>query len=96
MAEKLYWAICRRIQKMAGELDYFPEELEGLEGLLVGYLFLQLLAVPEHAGQLGREAAFPDHADSPAWTSRRRGTPCSGTSPAIRMARWTSSSTGAT
>jgi arginine decarboxylase len=33
-AESIYWVICRRIQKMAKELDYFPEELEGLDGLL--------------------------------------------------------------
>src|SRR5579871_6662596 len=33
-AESLYWQICRRIQKQAKELDYFPEELEGLDGLL--------------------------------------------------------------
>src|ERR1700692_1776006 len=33
-AEKLYWAICRRIHKMAKELDYFPEELEVLDGML--------------------------------------------------------------
>jgi arginine decarboxylase len=33
-AESTYWQICRRIQKMAAELDYFPEELEGLDGLL--------------------------------------------------------------
>ena len=26
--------ICRRIQKLAKKLDYFPEELEGLDGLL--------------------------------------------------------------
>ena len=34
LAENLYWSICRRIQKMASELDYFPEELEGLDALL--------------------------------------------------------------
>lgn len=34
MAENLYWAISRRIQKMAGELEYFPEELEGLDAML--------------------------------------------------------------
>ena len=34
MAEKLYWAISRRIQRMASELDYFPEELEGLDAML--------------------------------------------------------------
>jgi arginine decarboxylase len=33
-AESMYWQICRRIQKMAAELDYLPEELEGLDSLL--------------------------------------------------------------
>ncbi len=33
-AEKLYWAICRRIHRMGKELEYFPEELEGLDGML--------------------------------------------------------------
>jgi arginine decarboxylase len=33
-AESLYWVICRRIQKMAKELDESPEELEGLNSLL--------------------------------------------------------------
>src|SRR5262249_44138614 len=27
IAENLYWAILRRIQKLASDLDYFPEEL---------------------------------------------------------------------
>jgi arginine decarboxylase len=34
LAENFYWAICRKILKLAGELDFFPEELEGLDGLL--------------------------------------------------------------
>ena len=34
MAENLYWGICRRIQRMAQDLEYFPEELEGLDGML--------------------------------------------------------------
>jgi arginine decarboxylase len=34
LAENFYWAICRRILKLAKELDYFPEDLEGLEALL--------------------------------------------------------------
>jgi arginine decarboxylase len=34
IAENLYWAISRRIQKMARELDYFPEELEGIDAML--------------------------------------------------------------
>src|SRR5215813_8059363 len=33
-AESIYWIICRRIQKLAKELDYYPEELEGLDSLL--------------------------------------------------------------
>ena len=34
IAENLYWAICRRVQKFARELDFVPEELEGLEASL--------------------------------------------------------------
>src|SRR5215469_10016939 len=34
LAESIYWVICRKIQKLAKELDYYPEELEGLNGLL--------------------------------------------------------------
>jgi arginine decarboxylase len=34
LAENLYWTICRRILMMAKQLDYFPEELEGLEAIL--------------------------------------------------------------
>ncbi|MBV6434651.1 MAG: Biosynthetic arginine decarboxylase [Bryobacteraceae bacterium] len=34
MAETIYWGICRRIQRLSHELEDFPEELEGLEGML--------------------------------------------------------------
>jgi arginine decarboxylase len=34
MAESIYWQICRNIQKLGKQLDYFPEELEGLDTLL--------------------------------------------------------------
>ena len=34
IAENLYWAICRQSRSMARELDYFPEELEGLDAML--------------------------------------------------------------
>ena len=34
LAENFYWAICRKILKFAGELEYFPEELDGLDGML--------------------------------------------------------------
>ena len=33
-AESMYWVICRQIQKLGKHLDYFPEELEGLNTLL--------------------------------------------------------------
>jgi len=33
-AESMYWQIARRIQKLVKEVDYLPEELEGLDGLL--------------------------------------------------------------
>ncbi|MBS1855894.1 MAG: biosynthetic arginine decarboxylase [Acidobacteria bacterium] len=34
IAENLYWAITRRIQRLASELDFFPEELEGIDAML--------------------------------------------------------------
>jgi arginine decarboxylase len=34
IAENLYWAISRKIQKQARDLDYFPEELEGIDAML--------------------------------------------------------------
>jgi arginine decarboxylase len=34
LAENIYWLICRRVLAMAKQLDVFPEELEGLEGML--------------------------------------------------------------
>ena len=34
IAENLFWAICRKVQKMSKELDFVPEELEGLDSML--------------------------------------------------------------
>jgi len=34
LAENIYWATCQRIQKLAKELEEFPEELEPLEAML--------------------------------------------------------------
>jgi arginine decarboxylase len=39
LAENFYWAICRKIFKFAQDLDYFPEELEGLEVMLADTYF---------------------------------------------------------
>ncbi len=38
-AESLYWAICQRVYRLAKDLDFFPEELEGLDGLLADTYF---------------------------------------------------------
>jgi arginine decarboxylase len=34
VAENLYWGILRRVQSQARQLDYFPEELEGIDAML--------------------------------------------------------------
>jgi len=33
-AENLFWAICKKIKRLSEQLDYVPEELEGLDTLL--------------------------------------------------------------
>ncbi len=39
LAERLYWAICRKISHLVDELDYVPEELEGLDAMLAETYF---------------------------------------------------------
>jgi arginine decarboxylase len=39
LAENFYWSICRKIQKLSRDLDYFPEELEGLDAMLADTYF---------------------------------------------------------
>src|SRR5204862_867953 len=34
LAERLFWAVCLRLQKIVRELDYVPEEFDGLETML--------------------------------------------------------------
>ncbi len=34
MAENLFWAICHKIQRLARQLEFVPEELEGLDAML--------------------------------------------------------------
>ena len=34
IAENIYWGILRKISRQARELDYFPEELEGIDAML--------------------------------------------------------------
>ena len=61
-AESLYWQICRRIQKQAKELDYFPEELEGLDGLLSDTYFCNFSLFQSMPDSWAVKAALPDHA----------------------------------
>lgn len=39
LAENLYWAICRKVQKLARELEEYPEELEPLDAMLADTYF---------------------------------------------------------
>ncbi len=94
LAENYYWAICRRIQKMAGELDYFPEELEGLESLLSDTYFCNFSLFQSMPDSWAVKQLFPIMPIH-RLASRRRGMRCSATSRAIRMARWISSSIAA-
>ena len=34
LAENLFWAICRKLQRMVRQLDYVPEDLQGLDTLM--------------------------------------------------------------
>jgi arginine decarboxylase len=34
LTERLFWAVCTKVLKMVREMDYVPEELQGLEALL--------------------------------------------------------------
>ena len=74
LAENLYWAICRKIQKMAQRARLLPRRAGGPRRHALRHVFLQLLAVPEHAGQLGHQAVVPDHAHPPA--GRAADAPC--------------------
>jgi arginine decarboxylase len=38
-AENLFWAICRKIRRLAEQLDFIPEELQGLDPLLADTYF---------------------------------------------------------
>jgi arginine decarboxylase len=42
MAENLYWAICHRIQKQTRQMEFVPEELEGLDAMVSDTYFCNL------------------------------------------------------
>ena len=65
LAERLFWAVCRKLLRIVRELDYVPEELQGPGDAAVGHVLLQLLGLPVDARLVGDQAALPDHADPP-------------------------------
>ncbi len=65
-AENLYWAICRRILKMAKELEFFPEELEGLDGMLSDTYFCNFSLFQSVPDSWAVKQLFPDYAHPPA------------------------------
>ena len=78
-----YWAICRKIEKLARELDFYPEELEGIDATLSDTYFCNFSLFQSMPGQLGDQAVVPDHAHS-CWKKSRRSTQFLATSRAIR------------
>ena len=39
LAEKLFWAICRKMQRLVRQMDYVPEDLQGLDAMLADTYF---------------------------------------------------------
>ena len=95
IAENMYWSICRRIQRMAKDLEYFPEELEGLDSMLSDTYFCNFSLFQSMPDSWAVKQLFPSCRFTGS-RKRRHGMPCSAISRAIRTARWTSSSTAAT
>ena len=65
IAENLYWAISRKIQRQARELDYFPEELEGIDAMLSDTYFCNFSLFQSMPDSWAIKQLFPDHADPP-------------------------------
>ena len=43
--ENLFFALCHKIKRLTKQLEFLPEELEGLDSLLSRHVFLQFFAV---------------------------------------------------
>ena len=94
LAENLYWAMCRRIKRLAADLEFFPEELEGLDAMLSDTYFCNFSIFQSMPDSWAIKQLFPimpihrleERPAPPYW----------GTSLATPTARSISSSTGAT
>ena len=58
LAERLFWALCNKLLNMVRELDYVPEELQGMEALLVGHVHVQPVDLSVDARSPGRSSSF--------------------------------------
>ena len=95
LAERLFWAVCRKLQRIVRELDYVPEELQGLETMLSDTYFCNFSVFQSMPDSWAIKQLFPImpiHRLNEAPTRRA----VLATSPATRTARSTSSSTCAT
>ena len=88
--------ICRRIQKLAKELDYFPEELEGLDGLLSDTYFCNFSLFQSMPDSWAVKQLFPIMPIHRLEEAADRAMESWAISPATPTARWISSSTAAT
>jgi arginine decarboxylase len=94
MAENLFWAIATKLQRIAATMSEVPEDLQNLDEQLSDTYFCNF-SLFQSIPDSWAIAALPGDADPPA-QRKPTATPSSATSPAIRMASWIGSWTGAT
>ena len=96
MAENLFWAIGHKIQRLTKQMEFVPEELEGLDAMLSDTYFCNFSLFQSMPDSWAIKQLVPGDADPSAGRAADAATPCWATSPAIRTARSSSSSTAAT
>ena len=72
LAERLFWAFGRKLQRIVRDLDYVPEELNGLDNMLSDTYFCNFSVFQSMPDCVGDQATLPNHADSQANRSRQR------------------------
>ncbi len=66
VAERLFWALCTKLLNLVRELEYVPEELQGLEALLADTYICNLSIFQSMPDSWAIKQLFPhDHADPP-------------------------------
>ena len=59
MAENLFWAICHKIQRLTKQLEFVPEELEGLDAQLSDTYFCNFSLFPSMPDSWAIKQLFP-------------------------------------